>query len=113
MTISMPENVLSASDARKGLNATLERFRREGVNAEPVVFGSHRKPEAVMIPYVRYQQLLIDVLPLEGAEVEYEGPVRSYTTPRSLGGHMSVAEMKKFLADEDLAHYIRVTESLQ
>ncbi|MGI8916933.1 MAG: hypothetical protein ACR2JY_24705 [Chloroflexota bacterium] len=36
----------------------LERFRREGAAAEPVVFGSHRKPEAVVIPFALYEQLI-------------------------------------------------------
>src|SRR5690348_12417096 len=33
------------------LSGILARFRREGAAAEPVAFGSHRKPEAILIPY--------------------------------------------------------------
>ena len=36
----------------------VRRFRKEGLTSEPVVFGSHRKPEAVTIPFEMYQALL-------------------------------------------------------
>lgn len=32
------------------------RIRREGAAAEPVAFGSHRKPEAILIPYEAYER---------------------------------------------------------
>ena len=34
----------------------LARFRREGAAAEPVAFGSHRKPEAILLPYELYER---------------------------------------------------------
>ena len=36
----------------------MRRFREEGITADPVIFGSHRKPEAVTIPYEMFQALL-------------------------------------------------------
>ena len=39
------------SEVRQRLSGILARFRREGAAAEPVVFGSHRKPEAILLPY--------------------------------------------------------------
>jgi pimeloyl-ACP methyl ester carboxylesterase len=35
------------SEVRQRLSGILARFRREGAAAEPVAFGSHRKPEAI------------------------------------------------------------------
>jgi hypothetical protein len=44
------------SDVRARLSAILARFRREGAAAEPVAFGSHRKPEAILLPYEVYER---------------------------------------------------------
>jgi hypothetical protein len=44
------------SEVRARLSGILARFRREGVTAEPVAFGSHRKPEAILIPYEAYER---------------------------------------------------------
>jgi hypothetical protein len=39
------------SEVRQGLSDILARFRRDGAAAAPVAFGSHGKPEAVLLPY--------------------------------------------------------------
>jgi PHD/YefM family antitoxin component YafN of YafNO toxin-antitoxin module len=44
------------SEVRQRLSGILARFRREGAAAEPVAFGSHRKPEAVLLPYEVYER---------------------------------------------------------
>ncbi|HEX4061008.1 MAG TPA: hypothetical protein VHY58_08295 [Streptosporangiaceae bacterium] len=44
------------SEVRKRLSGILAQFRREGADAEPVAFGSHRKPEAILLPYEVYQR---------------------------------------------------------
>jgi hypothetical protein len=44
------------SEVRARLSGILARFRREGATAEPVAFGSHRKPEAILIPYEAYER---------------------------------------------------------
>jgi len=44
------------SEVRARLSVILARFRREGAAAEPVAFGSHRKPEAILIPYAVYER---------------------------------------------------------
>lgn len=46
------------SVARRELTQTVSRFREEGLGAEPVVFGSHRKAEAVVLPYEAYAALM-------------------------------------------------------
>jgi len=35
----------------------LERFRQHGADAQPVVIGARRRPEAVVLSYERYLQL--------------------------------------------------------
>lgn len=52
-----PHDVLATREARAQLPAMLERFRRSGSKAEPVVIGARRKPEAVVLSYERYLQL--------------------------------------------------------
>jgi hypothetical protein len=46
--VASPEviQVHPLSEVRARLSGILARFRREGATAEPVAFGSHRKPEA-------------------------------------------------------------------
>jgi Asp-tRNA(Asn)/Glu-tRNA(Gln) amidotransferase A subunit family amidase len=44
------------SEVRKRLSGILAQFRREGAEAEPVAFGSHRKPEAILLPYQVYER---------------------------------------------------------
>jgi len=52
--------VETISDARRLLTKHIVRFRKDGLDAEPVVFGDHRKPEAVVVPFELFQ-LLLDV----------------------------------------------------
>lgn len=54
---SNPHEVLPTREARAQLPAMLERFRRAGADAEPVVIGARRRPEAVVLSYERYLQL--------------------------------------------------------
>jgi hypothetical protein len=53
-----PHDVLATREARAQLPALLERFRQAGADAEPVVIGAHRRPEAVVLSYERYLQLV-------------------------------------------------------
>ena len=52
-----PHEVLATREARAQLPAMLERFRKAGSRAEPVVIGARRKPEAVVLSYERYLEL--------------------------------------------------------
>jgi PHD/YefM family antitoxin component YafN of YafNO toxin-antitoxin module len=52
-----PHEVLPTREARAQLSAMLERSRKAGAAAEPVVIGARRRPEAVVISYERYLQL--------------------------------------------------------
>lgn len=58
MSFTAPLTVLPSRDARDELPKALKRFRAEGVSAEPLIFGSHRKPEAAVIPFELYEEVL-------------------------------------------------------
>ena len=47
------ETVIPVAEARAGLSMILRGFR-QGSDAAPVVIGSHRSPEAVIVPYARF-----------------------------------------------------------
>jgi PHD/YefM family antitoxin component YafN of YafNO toxin-antitoxin module len=50
--------ILPTGEARQALTKFLKVFREEGADAEPIFFGSHRKPEAVVLSYEAYDALL-------------------------------------------------------
>lgn len=52
-----PHDVLATREARAQLPALLKHFREAGADAEPVVIGARRRPEAVVLSYERYLQL--------------------------------------------------------
>jgi PHD/YefM family antitoxin component YafN of YafNO toxin-antitoxin module len=52
-----PHDVLATREARAQLPALLARFRQAGADAEPVVIGARRRPEAVVLSYERYLKL--------------------------------------------------------
>src|ERR1700678_1648176 len=56
MTDPVVIHVQPLSEVRQRLSGILARFRREGAAAEPVAFGSHRKPEAILLPYEAYER---------------------------------------------------------
>ena len=62
--------VLPSREARTEIPKALRRFRIDGALAEPVVFGSHRRPEAVMIPFELYTALLPMIEELKSATPE-------------------------------------------
>lgn len=51
----MPETI---SDTRKHLTGHVARFRKDGLESEPVIFGDRRRPEAALIPYTTFELLL-------------------------------------------------------
>jgi len=53
----MPETI---SEARTRLPAHVRRFRDQGLDAEPVVLGDRRRPDAVLLPYELFA-LLLDI----------------------------------------------------
>lgn len=53
----MPETI---SNTRQHLTGHVARFRQQGLDAEPVIFGDRRQPEAALISYETFE-LLLDV----------------------------------------------------
>jgi len=60
MTRSIIE-VLPTSEARSLLSSTVMRFRQEGIASAPLLFGSHRKPEGVVLPFELFERLLPEI----------------------------------------------------
>lgn len=94
------------SEVRQRLSGILARFRREGAAAEPVAFGSHRKPEAILLPYEvyeRYEALARQHSRLDAAlsaaqsvQVELPGafsPEHDQEVAAYVDGEISAAEM--------------------
>ncbi len=53
--VASRQNVVPSAEARDHLSTYLKLFRETGGQADPVVFGSHRKPEGVILSYERYE----------------------------------------------------------
>ncbi len=80
--MSIP-HVLPSHAARDELPKALRRFRAEGVSAEPVIFGAHRRAEAVVIPFDLYSQLLPAIEEIEIAQIVRERSQAGPATPLS------------------------------
>lgn len=52
------DEVLPTRQARAKLPSLLAGFRARGADADPVVIGAHRRPEAVVLSYERYLAML-------------------------------------------------------
>lgn len=50
--------VLGTREFREGIRKILDRFRTLGKRAEPVFLGPRRKPEAVLLPYESYEEMI-------------------------------------------------------
>jgi PHD/YefM family antitoxin component YafN of YafNO toxin-antitoxin module len=48
---------MPTTEARTELSRVLARFRQEGIAAVPVVFGDHRRPEGVLLPYELFERI--------------------------------------------------------
>ena len=53
--MASPQTVVPSAEARDRLSSYLKLFREKGGQADPVVFGSHRKPEGVILSYEQYE----------------------------------------------------------
>ena len=100
------DRVHPLSEVRQRLSGILARFRREGAAAEPVAFGSHRKPEAILLPYEAYeryealarQHSRLDAALSAAQSVQVElpgafGPEHDQEVAAYVDGEISAAEM--------------------
>ena len=53
--------VLPTSEARTKLSSAVERFHKDGLLSEPILFGGHRKAEAAIISIELYERLLPEI----------------------------------------------------
>jgi hypothetical protein len=81
MSIASSFSVLPSREIRTELPKALERFRQDGIAAAPIVFGAHRKPEAVVIPFELYASLLPLIEDLEIAQIVRERTAAGPATP--------------------------------
>ncbi len=54
--LDLPQPITTI-EARSGLSAILGRFRADAT-AQPVVFGNHRRAEAVVMPFAQFERML-------------------------------------------------------
>ena len=52
------DGVQATSIARAELTTRVAEYKALGAEARPIVFGSHRKPQAVILPYGLFSELL-------------------------------------------------------
>lgn len=60
---------MTIGEARRAVADVLWRFRIEGSTAAPIVFGAHRRPEGVIIPFQLYAELSSVIEDLQLAEL--------------------------------------------
>ena len=90
MTTIHPDvlEVLPVAQAREEISQVVKRFREEGLKASPVVFGSHRRPEAVTIPYDLFRALLPAIEDILVAQT-----IRERADQPEVGWHDALAEV--------------------
>lgn len=94
-----PLTVTTVADARAGLSGVLRSFRADPAGAPPVVLGSHRKAEAVIMPYARFEQILLAAAGLaDERETEREQGTRGQV---GSDGPRAAGEAAKVIADAD------------
>lgn len=96
MAVRTDRDVVSVSDARDQLTATLRRFREAPGEATPVVFGSHRKAEAVIVPIAQLPAL------------SSASPPAGRTEPASRGVRSTLHRLRPVI--ERLAQASRLTD---
>lgn len=58
MATTRHAEILPTTEARAKLSQILAEFERDGINAEPVTFGSHRRPQGVIIGWDLWLEIL-------------------------------------------------------
>lgn len=92
-------DVATTSDTRANLTKILARFREEGKKAKPIIFGSHRKVEAVLVPAKAWQRLIDELDDLKLAVTVLQRANNTQTT-----GPMSIEQLQE-LNKMRLAHF--------
>ena len=75
--------VLTTGEARAGLNQIANTFSRDGINSLPVIFGSHRKPQGLIIP-IELWNLVEDAWDLDQADQALEGADNTWLSAEAM-----------------------------
>lgn len=59
MPATRHHEVLPTTEVRAKLSQIAAEFERRGIGAEPVAFGSHRRPQGIILPW----ELWLEILP--------------------------------------------------
>jgi antitoxin StbD len=59
MPVARHHEVLPTTEVRAKLSQIAAEFERRGIGAEPVAFGSHRRPQGIILPW----ELWLEILP--------------------------------------------------
>lgn len=90
MAATRHSEILPTTEARARLSQIVAEFERDGVSAEPVTFGSHRRPQGVIIGW----DLWLEILP--AIEDHLDGLEAADRVGRS-GGRVSFEEAAEAL----------------
>jgi PHD/YefM family antitoxin component YafN of YafNO toxin-antitoxin module len=72
MPATSRREVLPTTEARSKLSQIVARFEQDGVGAEPVAFGSHRRPQGIIISWKLWLEILAAIEDhLDAAEVRH------------------------------------------
>lgn len=97
--LSEVATVAPVLEARQQLSKVLARFRAEGGESAPFILGSHRAPEAVLMPYAGYQALVVEVEELRAFRDRYQADAEALASVRVEGqepsafGHAVAAQV--------------------
>lgn len=92
-------DVATTSGTRANLTKILARFRAEGKKAKPILFGSHRKVEAVLVPAKVWEKLIDDIDDLQLAVTVLNRANNSQVT-----GPMNIEQFREY-NEERLARF--------
>ncbi|GAA1351606.1 type II toxin-antitoxin system Phd/YefM family antitoxin [Streptomyces beijiangensis] len=97
--MDIPE-VVTVSDARTGLSRLLAELSAAGTEAEPVLIGAHRKPQAVLLSVEMYERL-VGRYGRQSAAASAAGSLRAEGLVASAGAEGDVAEYVRGEATAD------------
>lgn len=69
MSTYEPQLVRTSREAREELGDLVRGFREQRASAAPLIFGAHRRPEAAIIPFDLYREIVPLLEDLEIARV--------------------------------------------
>lgn len=78
--------VLGTREFREGIKKILDGFRALGTQADPVFLGPRRKPEAVLLPYASYKDMVEE---LENAAIVRMVEERLFAADANLGTELN------------------------